>query len=71
MEPSDMVRSEEGGETTTNLVYEIMRESSTSNWGQGQGRGGHGWISSHQGCVWWVVLFNLPAYTLSIWKFKG
>ena len=64
MDPSYTVRNDGEGDTTTTLGHETMRESSTRNWGQGQVRSGH------QGCGGWSGLFNLPAYTSSIWNFR-
>ena len=62
MGPSDTVRNDGEGDTTTTLGNETTREPSTSNWVQGRGRGGRGGISGHQGCGGLCGQLNLPAY---------
>ena len=71
MYPSSTVISDRGCDTTTPLGHESMGESSTRNWGQGQGRSVCGVISGNQGCGGKGGRFNLPSYTSSIWNFRG
>ena len=69
--PPDVRISGGGGDITTAQGHETTRESSSNNGGRGQGWCGYWVCSGHQGSGGRGRRFNRPAYTSSIWDFKG